>query len=317
MSVGHSRRVQEFHRRIHIAAEQLLREAPSLQPVPGRRFVLTPKLARLERKRLRDKIKPTRNLRAALLNVLDGMEKRFFALSGLAGFLREADGDVDAGRLHSDAQIRAAIEAAMVPEPIADALFTAMRDMYAAGITSAADELGQIIESPDWDVAQTRAIKAIDAYALKFSKNVVGREKDALKELVRDSIEQGTSTVDLAAMISEHFADGLHFLNDAGKIERSFPSDAWAEMVARTETTRAYTAGVTDLYRQADVDKVMFLSSQDERVCDECDDLDGQTYAIDDAPDIPIHPSCRCVYVIAPDDPLQQADEVEVEGEGE
>jgi SPP1 gp7 family putative phage head morphogenesis protein len=279
------------------------------KPKEGRSFPIPPKLARLERKRLRDKIKPTRNLRAALLNIIDAMAKRFFHLSGLTGFLREAEGDADAGRLHSDAQIKAAIEAAMVPEPLADALFAAMKEMYAAGITSATDELGQIVEGQEWDVAQTRALKAIDAYVLKFSKNIVDREKDGLKAILRDAVEQGTSTVDLAAAIQDHFADGLHFLNDAGDIERTLPSDTWAEMVARTETTRAYTAGVMDLYRQADVEKIMFLSSQDERVCEDiCDPLDGMVFAVDDAPDIPgdTHPSCRCCYVIAPNDPLEE-----------
>lgn len=313
MGVALSNRVQEFHRRIHFAAEQLLRETPSSNTTRGRRFVVSPKLARLERKRLRDRIKPTRNLRAALLNALDAMEQRFFHVSGLGGFLRESD--ADDGRIHSDAQIKAAIEAAMVPEPLADALFTAMKEMYAAGITSAADELGQIVEGQQWDVAQTRALKAIEAYVLKFSKNIIGREKDGLKALLADAVKQGTPTVDLAASISEYFSDGIHYLTDDGAVERTTASDTWAEMVARTETTRAYNAGVMDLYRQGDVEKVMFMSSEDERVCDQCDDFDGNVYAIEDAPDIPgdTHPSCRCVYVIAPDDPLQQADNAEGE----
>jgi SPP1 gp7 family putative phage head morphogenesis protein len=268
----------------------------------ARRITITPAMQKLERKRIRDRVKATRTLRGHLIDFLDNLRTKVLAKSHLAPFLREADDDADAGRLHNEAIIDAAIESAMIPDPLASILRSAMQEMYASGLTSAADEIAQIVEGQEWNVDQVRALKAIDAYTIKLSKQVIDREKAALKQLVRDSIEQGTSTVDLAKAISEHFEDGLHFLNDAGTIDRVYPTDAWAEMVARTETNRAYNAGVIDLYHAADVEKIMFLAAEDERMCPECEELDGNIYPIDDAPEIPVHPMCRCCWVSVSDE---------------
>ena len=41
----------------------------------------------------------------------------------------------------------------------------------------------------------------------------------------------------------------------------------------------------------------MFISHSDDRICDECDDLDGQVFAFVDAQEgvnfPPMHPNCR------------------------
>jgi SPP1 gp7 family putative phage head morphogenesis protein len=43
------------------------------------------------------------------------------------------------------------------------------------------------------------------------------------------------------------------------------------------------------------VEKVEWLSAtEDDRVCDECEALNGQIFDIDSVPEIPVHPNCRC-----------------------
>ena len=67
-----------------------------------------------------------------------------------------------------------------------------------------------------------------------------------------------------------------------------------AKMIARTETMRALNAAAKDRYNGAGIERVQWLAAADERECPDCADLDGQEFDIDEAPDCPLHPSCRC-----------------------
>jgi SPP1 gp7 family putative phage head morphogenesis protein len=68
-----------------------------------------------------------------------------------------------------------------------------------------------------------------------------------------------------------------------------------ARMMARTETMYAVNQGALLRYTQAGVEKVEWLSStEDDRVCDECEALNGQIFDIDNVPEIPVHVNCRC-----------------------
>ncbi len=39
---------------------------------------------------------------------------------------------------------------------------------------------------------------------------------------------------------------------------------------------------------------VMWITEMDERVCEDCDSLEGMTFSPDEAPACPMHPNCRC-----------------------
>ena len=41
-------------------------------------------------------------------------------------------------------------------------------------------------------------------------------------------------------------------------------------------------------------DKVMWVTELDERVCEDCADLEGQVFDADEVPECPAHPNCRC-----------------------
>ena len=45
------------------------------------------------------------------------------------------------------------------------------------------------------------------------------------------------------------------------------------------------------------VDAVMWVTELDERVCEECDALEGEVFLPDEAPACPMHPNCRCRLV--------------------
>ena len=68
--------------------------------------------------------------------------------------------------------------------------------------------------------------------------------------------------------------------------------------IARTETLAAGNAAAKDRYRGVGVEMVEWISAADDgRTCQECLDLNGSTYPIDETPEIPAHPNCRCTLV--------------------
>lgn len=44
-------------------------------------------------------------------------------------------------------------------------------------------------------------------------------------------------------------------------------------------------------------DGLMWITEMDERVCSDCDSLEGEVFAIDSSPGCPLHPNCRCHLV--------------------
>ena len=66
----------------------------------------------------------------------------------------------------------------------------------------------------------------------------------------------------------------------------------WTVQVAQYADNMVYRARL-EAFRQAGIDKVMWVTQKDNRVCTDCDDLDGQTFQIDQVPP-PQHIHCRC-----------------------
>ena len=68
----------------------------------------------------------------------------------------------------------------------------------------------------------------------------------------------------------------------------------WSQQLAQ------YAINVTDYamamaYDDAGIKKVMWETQRDGKVCGECHDRDGRTYALDEIP--PKHPNCRCYLI--------------------
>jgi len=69
------------------------------------------------------------------------------------------------------------------------------------------------------------------------------------------------------------------------------------EVIARTEMMRAYNQGRVHLYKSMNVEKVIWYTAMDERVCPVCGPLNGQEFELDQIPPIPAHPQCRCLWL--------------------
>jgi SPP1 gp7 family putative phage head morphogenesis protein len=184
---------------------------------------------------------------------------------------------------------------------LAEAFGPAIDAMYEAGMTSAEAELGVSLEmNPE------RALAALADQTLEFSKTVIDREVDGLRATLAEGIAAGDSAAGIGDRIREYFADGLHYVDEStGAVTRIVPDDTWIQQVARTETTRAHTAGILDAYREAGVAKITWLTTEDDRACDDCSDTDGETITLGDTFDgidveaPPAHPSCRCNIISA------------------
>ena len=75
-----------------------------------------------------------------------------------------------------------------------------------------------------------------------------------------------------------------------------------ARVIARTETISAHAEGMLNTFEEMKVEGVKvlaeFATARDDKVCPECEELEGQEYTIQEARGlIPVHPNCRCTYI--------------------
>jgi SPP1 gp7 family putative phage head morphogenesis protein len=109
-------------------------------------------------------------------------------------------------------------------------------------------------------------------------------------------------TDEISGKIRGIVADGVVNERDLGDIIRDIYSVSdvgisRALTIARTEVMKAVNAGVVDRYKLAGVEELKWLAAIDTNTCDECRDLDGKVFPIDNHPDAPKHPRCRCTWI--------------------
>ena len=196
---------------------------------------------------------------------------------------------------------RAAVEANVsIDATRANAVFAQMyADAYAGGTKAARDALGVDARAPSWlsDDMLTSVSRDWETWTPGWGDAALKDAGGGLKTLLdaRGITIQGISD---SAMdrIGTALADGIA-AGDPPATIASAMSDVIADpdrafMVADTETARAMTSASIDTYQENGVEQVDLLTFEP---CDECEEIeDGNPYPIDDAPDVPIHPSCRC-----------------------
>lgn len=65
----------------------------------------------------------------------------------------------------------------------------------------------------------------------------------------------------------------------------------------RTETIHIINQSNMDCMKHGGIDRVMWITAEDERVCVHCRPRDHKVYPIDLVPPYPDHPNCRCVLI--------------------
>ena len=120
---------------------------------------------------------------------------------------------------------------------------------------------------------------------------------DELAGILARSVGSGLGVDETAKMIDEYFSKGMD----------------WAEVVARTETARAVTAGTLDSYAEGGVEQVEWLTADGGcEICGEYEDMGpvGIDEGFDDVEGPPAHPNCLCTLLPSlPDDYVPPAAE--------
>lgn len=131
----------------------------------------------------------------------------------------------------------------------------------------------------------------LETYGVATIRSIEDTRMGELADALHTSLEEGWSTDRLAT-----------------EIEDVLVNPSRARMIANTETARAVSQGTLAEYRHAGVERVLWVSSEDGRVCPTCDANEalgavpmGSVFSgtRTDAP--PGHPNCRCAVVAVPE----------------
>ena len=219
------------------------------------------------------------------------------AVAAAAGSMpvRKAAGDVAIARAAARDAVRQAVGDITSSTDLENVIRSMFADGYLSGVHGASvqtganlsTQAGDIASGVDWSTWEPgdvqAAIQAADGGLANLLdgagvtiNGITDSTLDTLGNRIADGLLNGDSTDTVAA--------GLR-----GMLEGD---DTRAQMIARTETARAQTAGTLDNYSSAGVTQFDWVLSDEP--CAECSDAaDGNPHELgDDAP--PLHPNCRC-----------------------
>lgn len=162
-----------------------------------------------------------------------------------------------------------------------------MRRLYPLIVEAAFGDAASLGLTVAWELDNPFVQDVLDALADQV-KGVAETTRDEIRALVGRQAAEGWSIDELAEAMQQ-----------AGVTR----SAARATTIARTETTRAYSLGSLAAFEvSGQVDRVGWLTTQDEKTCPICEPLDGRIVAIGKPFDSgvyfpPAHPSCRCAIL--------------------
>lgn len=126
------------------------------------------------------------------------------------------------------------------------------------------------------------------------------RMVDMYRERVQSEIKGLTSyqSTNIKRAIASGFQAGETVPQITRRIREVTPmARSKAITIARTETLAAGNAAAKERYQLAGVEMVEWVAAYDDRVCPICESKHGNTYPLDEAPELPVHPNCRCTLV--------------------
>jgi SPP1 gp7 family putative phage head morphogenesis protein len=191
----------------------------------------------------------------------------------------------------------------MSPEEVANVLWYEMHGDLDQGIEDAKSELSI---TGAFDVTPERALRYLADHVMDFADDMVTNERDGLRSLITDGLDQGWGAAKLGKNIRSYFRQGVHYVNN-GTVRRTMNLDAWSDTVARTELSRAYNQGARSLYEEAGIKERVWMAAGEAHECPACEAADGEVAKIGDlfpsvdVEDSPAHPRCFCVTMASPD----------------
>jgi len=136
-----------------------------------------------------------------------------------------------------------------------------------------------------FDVTNPRVVNFIREHGAEAVKNISNTTMEKLRATLEEGVKNGESIPKLSQRIADEYRQMKDYRTDR---------------IARTETAAASNQGTLEAYKQSEVvEKKEWITAHDERVCEICEPLDGETVDLKsnfsigvDAP--PAHVSCRC-----------------------
>lgn len=170
-----------------------------------------------------------------------------------------------------------------------------VRAGYQAGAQQATTKLVAAgLEVPDQQIAAVlRAPRHADALGMLYTRNF--EELKGITAAMDQQISRELAAGLVAGVGPREIARSISRVVDGVGIGR-------ANVLARTEIVRAHAEATLNRFEDFGIDKVSamveFSTAGDDRVCPDCDALEGEEFTIDEARGIiPVHPSCRCAWL--------------------
>ncbi len=173
-------------------------------------------------------------------------------------------------------------------------------DAYTGGTRAAILQLPTGAGAPSWMVDAGVGAEDWSEWEPGWGEAALRDASGGLRQLLTEAditIQSVTDT--LLDRLGDTLAQGLANGDPVRTIEASISglldNPAQANVIARTETARAMTAAAMDTYRANGVAEVNVLPANG---CDLCERLAAEgPYALNAAPEVPVHPNCRCALV--------------------
>jgi len=229
-----------------------------------------------------------------LLNLQDIVIKKNLITKGVGA----ADFEKFAGALDRELEIAAIHNN--------ERMWTTFGTSYGQGVERGLGDVGISSEGVDWQkYRETAAYKEV---AYQSMRHISDGLSTRIKEVVAAGVAEGNGVYDIARRLREiklgpKIVDVAPKLIDGKVVRRGYsyiiPEKRYANMIARTESSRAVNQGRLDAYNKTGIKNVEWLTAGDERVCDDCMDLDGRVFPINNMPMIPLHIACRCTIVVS------------------
>lgn len=184
---------------------------------------------------------------------------------------------------------------------IKDRIKTLGEDVLSFGLDNMADgyktvyaEIMAALNVKDFTIPDEKLIKQIADSPWKtkfqngestFSKSLwkdTNKLNKCINNVLSAGIVQGKTFTEMAIQINNEMNKGFNV----------------AHRLVRTETMHTLNMSSLNSYKDSGVVKeVQYWAALDERTCEICGIMHGNTYKINEAPILPIHVNCRCTYI--------------------
>ncbi len=156
-------------------------------------------------------------------------------------------------------------------------------------------------------------LAATEAYQFDFLKGITQEELAAgylttaqigsLRSVLKNGFKKGESMTTMAKKVKAKVSPkDLYRMTEDGQVKigaAGFPvlsrsADARPIGIVRSEVTRLANMGAVEEYKANGIKQVEWVASFGNRTCPECEELNGKVFSINEYPEIPLHPMCRC-----------------------